>query len=172
MSDQLEPSETEISQQGTKQGVRDRTPDEKIDIDRLLADCGRLYRGFDPFAIGRSLGMSDTAIRMGVALLSGLNATDALVASGRHGDPKTSTFRSKASQGASTKQMTRFLAAAKQHRPEHSPLTSSEKLSILGELARSQNPSIQVRATVAHSQLESELDERSSKDTANLFDAS
>jgi hypothetical protein len=128
---------------------------ERIDIDALLMACGKRYEGFDPWAVGRGLRMSDQKIRMGIALLSGLDATAAARQAGWTSDG--ATLRSAASKAKSSKQMKQFLemAAAYKAAPSKEPLTDEHKLAILAEIANTEaNKQVRIWAIKGHSQLE------------------
>jgi len=140
------------------------------DVDALLEAAGRLHVGFDPAAIGTALKMTPEAIKMGVGLLNGMTAVDAFRASGRTGDPKSNKFRSAASKAARTKAMQRFIATAKEYKAEDRPLTNDEKLKIFGALARTNNPTYQIRAAEAHTELQEKMNARDNEGSGDPAD--
>ncbi|QWG16126.1 hypothetical protein KMZ68_13840 [Bradyrhizobium sediminis] len=133
-------------------------PRSHTDVDAIIAE-GRAQQGgdFDAWKVGRSLGMSDQKIRMGIGLLTGMNATAAAKAAGYLGEGNA--LRSAASKTARSKGMQSFLKAAADHRAgkPDAPLTDAEKLKELARLARSNNPQMQVRAIEAHTQLQEDM---------------
>lgn len=135
---------------------------DSIDVDAVIRE-GRLeLNGFDAYAIGHALRMDDRKIRMGLAILAGMEYSPAALAAGYSGNPKSGTFRSAASRKANSKQMKRFLQAAREFKaglPERD-LTDDDKLRELALLSRAGNPQLRIRAIEAHTALQEKMGRR------------
>jgi hypothetical protein len=127
---------------------------ERIDIDALIAKSGFSFGNFDPWAVGKSLGMTEQAIKLGIGLLLGLNKTAAGRAAG-FANMDTSGGRGSASRATKSAKLQKFLELAKAAKagPPTGPLTDDEKESILAKIARGGNEQLAVRAILGTEQL-------------------
>lgn len=130
-----------------------------IDIDAVLATFGGQFRNFDPWTVGRALGMTDRGIRFAVALVSGLNATRAALAAGYQGDPKDKNFRGAAARRAKGAKVVKFRKAAEEANKatDVKPLTDDEKLERLARGARSANDLTAKACIDAHTALQEKM---------------
>lgn len=135
-----------------------------VDVDALLRSAEVRLGGFDAQATGRALRLSDRSIKFGLCLLAGMSATAAARMVGFAGEG--SVLRSSASKCARSKAMQAFLKAAKEHQAgvSEAPLTEGEKLRILARGARGANPAVQIRATLAHHEIERDLAQQDPED--------